>query len=113
MRTIKRYDVDFDKLFADDISLYYDIATKYLNLGTEDFTTAFETCKEAWVLADRWANIAANAGKMATMEGTSKTDLKDYCHRKYRQMQYIHEHCRMMYRIGENEIKQQRYSGQI
>ena len=113
MRTIKRYDVDFDKLFADDISLYYDIATKYLNIGTEDFTTAFETCKEAWVLADRWANIAANAGKMAVMEGTSKTDLKDYCHRKYRQMQYVHEHCRMMYRIGENEIKQQKYNGQI
>lgn len=107
-RAIKRHDVDFDKCFPEDMDDYYDIATTYLNIGTEDFVTAFDISKKAWVLADRWANIAANAGKLATMNVVNKTDLKDYCYRKYRQMQYIHEHCRMIYRIGENEVNQRR-----
>lgn len=105
MATIARKEVDFDKCFPEDMDQYYEIATSYLNLTTESFAQAFDISKKAWVLADRWANIAANAGKLATAHGENKTDLKDYCYRKYRQMQYIHEHCRILWRSGEEAVK--------
>jgi hypothetical protein len=103
--TIARKEVDFDKCFPEDVDQYYDIATSYLNITTEDFVTAFDISKKAWVLADRWNSIKANASKLATMHGCSKTDLKEYCHGKHRQMQYIHEHCRILWRSGEESVK--------
>ena len=105
---IEKRKTDFDSLFPEDLSQYYDMANVYLNLGTEDYATAFEVSKKAWVLADRWANISANAGKLAGMKKVNKTDLKDYCYRKYRQMQYIHEHCRMIWNKGEQAEREKR-----
>ena len=106
-QTITRKEVDIDKCFPDDIDQYYQIATDYLNLQTENPAGAFELSKKAWVLADRWSAIQANAGKLATMNGLSKTELKDYAYQKYRQMQLLHEHCRMVWRSGEDAIRRE------
>lgn len=106
--TIERRKTQFDELFPEDINQYYDIATKFLNLNQEDFGHAFEISKKAWVLSDRWACIAANAGKLALNNKVSKTELKDYCYRKYRQMQYIHEFCRVLWNKGEQSSREKR-----
>ncbi|AKN32404.1 hypothetical protein Ccar_16670 [Clostridium carboxidivorans P7] len=108
--TITRKKVDLDECFPEDIDQYYDLATQYINLTTEDCSHAFKLSQKAWVLADRWAAIAANAGKLAMNKDKkiNKTDLKDYCYRKYRQMQYIHEHCRMIWNKGEDAQKEKR-----
>lgn len=105
---IEKRKTDFDCLFPEDVNQYYDIANKFLNLSTEDHLTAFEISKRAWVLSDRWANIASNAGKLALKEKFNKTDLKDYCYRKYRQMQYIHEFTRMLWNKGEQGQREKR-----
>jgi hypothetical protein len=111
MLAIERKAVDFDGCFPEDIDQYYQIANQFLNLNTEDFATAFEISKKAWVLADRWANISANVGKLALSNKVNKTDLKDYCYRKYRQMQYIHEFSRMLWNKGEQGSKEKRIGG--
>lgn len=108
---IDRRQVDFDTCFPEDMDQYYDIANNFLNLSSEDYGTAFEISKKAWVLADRWASIAANASKLAALKSVNKTDLKDYCYRKYRQMQYIHEFCRVLWNKGEQASKEKRLGG--
>lgn len=105
---IEQRETDFDSLFPEDVNQYYDIANRFLNLSTEDHATAFEISKKAWVLSDRWANIAANASKLAAIKHVNKTDIKDYCYRKYRQMQYIHEFSRMLWNKGEQAEKEKR-----
>jgi hypothetical protein len=105
---IERKQVDFDACFQEDMDQYYDIANSFLNLSSEDHGTAFEISKKAWVLADRWASIAANASKLAALKAVNKTDLKDYCYRKYRQMQYIHEFCRVLWNKGEQASREKR-----
>jgi len=105
---ITRRKVDFDAYFQEDIDQYYDIANEFLNLTTEDFVQAFEISKKAWVLSDRWACIAANAGKLASSNKVNKTELKDYCYRKYRQMQYVHEFCRVLWNKGEQASREKR-----
>lgn len=107
-QTITRKEVDIDKCFPEDVDQYYSIATDYLNLQTENPAGAFELSKKAWVLADRWSAIQANAGKLATMHGLSKTELKDRSYQIYRQCQLMHEHCRMIYRLGEDAMRGQR-----
>lgn len=64
---------------VEDVNQYYDIANKFLNLSTEDHLTAFEISKKAWVLSDRWANIASNAGKLALKEKGVNHGRNNYC----------------------------------
>jgi hypothetical protein len=106
--SITRKDVELDKCFKEDSKQFYDLANEFINLTTEDFVRAFEISKKAWVLADRWACIAANASKLVLSSNANKTDLKDYCYRKYRSMQQIHEFTRVLWNKGEQSSKEKR-----
>lgn len=93
---------ELDKYFPEDTKQYYDLVEAFVSLTTEDHATAFELSKTAWGLADRWANIASNASKLALMhKDVNKTELKDYCYRKYQLLKYIHEFTRMLWNKGE------------
>ncbi len=106
--SIKRKKIELDECFPEDVEQYYEIAEQYLNLTTEDFASAFEISKKAWVLSDRWSALASDAGKLATMKKLNKTDIKDYCYRKYKQMSRIHEHTRMIWNKGELAVREKR-----
>lgn len=105
---ITRKAVDFDECFPEDIEQYYDLANKFINLTSEDYSTAFEISKKAWTLADRWGAISANASKLATIKHCSKTDLYKYCYQKYRQLQYMHEFTRILWNKGEQSSREKR-----
>lgn len=101
----KRVPTDFDDLFMEDIKQYYDLFTEYTRLVPEDYTRAYNLCIRALALADRWNDLSVSSGKLAKAKGESKTDLSKYIYGKYRQMQHIHEHCRMIWKVGEDEMK--------
>ncbi|WP_246637651.1 hypothetical protein [Crassaminicella profunda] len=96
-----RKTIELDDLFPEDIEKYCEIARNYMELTTENFAGAFEIAQKAWALADRWNDLQASASKLAAMKGVTKTELQKYCYGKYRQMQLIHEHCRSLWRVGE------------
>lgn len=104
---VDRVETELDTIFQEDLNQYYEVAEAYVNLAPEDIETAFELTKKAWVLADRWASLSVNASKLATMK-VNKTDIKDFCYRKHKMMQSIHEHCRVIYRLGEEDLKRKK-----
>lgn len=104
---IDRVVTELDHIFREDLEQYYEVAETYVNLAQEDTITAFELAKKAWVLADRWASLQLNASKLATLK-TNKTDVKEYCYKKYQLLKYIHEHARSIHRLGEEDLKRKR-----
>ena len=105
---ITQRETQFDSCFPDDINQYYELANEFANLTTEDYAKAFEISKKGWILADRWSSIASNASKLAALKKTSKTDLYKFCYEKYRQMQYVHEFCRVLWNKGEQASREKR-----
>ena len=81
------------------------MAVKYLNLTSEDYKTAYEITVKSWALAQRWSDISANAGKLASIKEVNKTDLSKWAYQRYRQLQLMHEHARSIWRIGEDFAK--------
>jgi hypothetical protein len=101
----KRKNVDFDSLFPEDIDQYYEFANSFAMLNSEDYTTAYNLSIKAWVLAERWNDIMAQASKLAILKNVNKTDLKDYCYGKYRQLHLAHEFTRCVYNKGERQTR--------
>ncbi|MCT4593155.1 MAG: hypothetical protein N4A57_02625 [Anaeromicrobium sp.] len=99
---MKRQSIELDNLFPQDIKQYYEVAHEYLELQPENFRGAFKLSQMAWALADRWNDILANISKLDITKGTTKSELQKYCYGKYRQMKLIHEHCRSIWRLGED-----------
>lgn len=105
---ITQKETQFDDCFLEDIEQYYELANQFANLKEDSFGLAFEISKKAWILADRWSSIAANASKLAALKKVSKTDLYQYCYQKYRQMQYVHEFSRVLWNKGEQASREKR-----
>ena len=95
----------YEALYPEDSKQYREIAKEYLNLQTEDYSTAYEITQNAWALAQRWSDIQSNVSKTATEKGISKSELRDWAYQRYRQLQLMHEHSRMIWGIGEREMK--------
>ncbi|GIM29877.1 hypothetical protein CPJCM30710_25430 [Clostridium polyendosporum] len=94
---------EYDEIFKEDLNLCYEVAESYVNLNSENYAGAFELSKNAWILADRGANLSAEASKLALSYKVGKTDLKDFCYRKYKLMEYIHEMSRIVWRYGQEK----------
>ena len=91
---------DFQKILPEDCKQYNNVSQRYLELIPEDGNTAFDLMKDSWALAQRWSEIQATTGKIANMDNADiqKTDFKTWAYQRYRQMQLIHESCRVIWR---------------
>lgn len=101
----------YESIFPEDSQQYREISKRYLKLTTEDYRGAYEITQDSWALAQRWSDIASNVAKIAQESGVSKTDLKDWCYQRYRQLQLMHEHARMVWGIGEREARELKAMG--
>jgi hypothetical protein len=99
----------YETIFPEDCKQYRDIARRYMNLTTEDYISAFDVAQQSWVLAQRWSDIQSNAAQLAIEQNVRKTDLRDWAYQRYRQLQLMHEHARMIWKAGEDEARQERY----
>jgi hypothetical protein len=95
---------DFDKILPQDCKQFNDVAKRYMNLDSTNGSEAFYLMKQSWALAQRWSEIQATTSKIASMDNIDiqKTDFKTWAYQRYRQMQLIHESCRVIWR-QENE----------
>ena len=95
----------FEDLLKEDCKQYRELAKRYLQVSTEQVVELFEIKKKAWALAQRWSDIQSNATKYAVENSISKTDFSTWAYQRYRQLQLMHEDSRMMWRMGEEELK--------
>jgi len=101
----------FDYLFQQEVEQHDEIMLRYLKLTTENFATAFKLAQKSLSLSDRWNDIAADAKKVATAHGLNKTDIQKWAYGKYRNMHLAHEHCRSIWRSGEDFNRQMQLRG--
>lgn len=96
---------DFQQVLPEDTAIYNKCAKKYLSLNSEDGETAFDLMKESWSIAQRWSEIQASTSKIANMDNVDimKTDFKTWAYQRYRQMQLIHESCRVIWRQANEQ----------
>jgi hypothetical protein len=97
--------ITFDDLFPEDCQQYETVSAEYISLASEDYETAYELTKKCWFLAQRWAEISANAGKLASMHRISKSGIHEWAYLKYRLMILAHEHCRMIWKQGKDDSR--------
>ncbi|MCP4990534.1 MAG: hypothetical protein GY928_32180 [Colwellia sp.] len=90
---------DFQKVLPEDSKQYREVSERYMKLTTENGTEAYDLMKLSWNLAQRWSEIQASTSKIAAMDHVDimKTDFKAWAYQRYRQMQLIHESCRMIW----------------
>ncbi len=108
---IDKRETEFSKLFPEDMKLYYSIMERYLALKPENYSGAYELSQDALAMEDRFANLTADAGKLALsneVSKASKSDIKDFCYRKLKIMEYVHEQARMVWNKGENGERKKR-----
>jgi hypothetical protein len=90
----------YESLFPEDCKQYREVSVRYKKLRPENYQEAYEIMILAWEYANRWSEIASNISILAVEQNVRKTDLKDYCYQRYRQMQLLHESARMLHRMG-------------
>ena len=106
---------DFQVILPDDCKQYNEVFKRYLDLNNENVDEAYKLMKESLALAQRWSEIQATSRKIhsASKADFSVTAFKDWSYQRYRQMQLVHESCRIIWRQAseyliwsrKNEIK--------
>jgi hypothetical protein len=104
-----RKPTSLDELFPQDIMDYYVTFQAYIDLNTENYTEADRLARKSLALADRWNELAADAEKIATDGGFKKTTIATYCLNKFSTMKKIHDHCRMIWNHGEDNVQRNNY----
>lgn len=109
---MKEIKSQFEKIVQEDFDQFREISRKFMNVKPEDTDTLYELAIDSWLLATRWSEIQSNASKIAIDLDVNKTDFKDYCYQKYRQLQEMHITARSWYRLSlqdkvANEIMQE------
>ncbi len=109
---MKEVKSQFEKIVQEDFNQFREISRKFMNVKPEDTDTLYELAIDSWLLATRWSEIQSNASKIAIDLDVNKTDFKDYCYQKYRQLQEMHITARSWYRLSledkvANEIMQE------
>jgi len=94
---------DFQLILPEDCGQYDEVFERYIDLATEDGDEAFYLAKTSLVLAQRWSEIQASTNKIVSMsdgdgKNVQKTDFKAWAYQRYRNLQLIHEHCRIIWR---------------
>jgi hypothetical protein len=102
---IDKRDEKYKSLFPEDIELYYEVFEKYINLIDENFSGAYELSKDALNVANRFVNLSFEASKLAFSSEFNKTDIKDFCYRKFKMLEYIHVQARMVWSRGVEREK--------
>ena len=97
---MKEIKSQFERIVQEDFDQFREISRKFMNVKAEDTETLYELAIDSWLLATRWSEIQSNASKMAIDFDVNKTDFKDYCYQKYRQLQEMHITCRSWYRLS-------------
>lgn len=97
---MKEVKSQFERIVQEDFNQFREISSKFMKVKPEDTDTLYELAIDSWLLATRWSEIQSNASKMAIDFEINKTDFKDYCYQKYRQLQEMHITCRSWYRLS-------------
>ena len=97
---MKEVKSQFEKIVQEDFNQFREISRKFMNVKPEDTDTLYELAIDSWLLATRWSEIQSNASKIAIDLDVNKTDFKDYCYQKYRQLQEMHITARSWYRLS-------------
>ena len=95
----------FEKIVQEDFNQFRELSKRFMEVKPEDASTLYELAIDSWLLATRWSEIQSNASKMAIEHDINKTDFKDYCYQKYRQLQEMHITCRSWYRLALEDMK--------
>ena len=96
----------YETIYPEDSRQYRELAKRYMKINVDKFAEAFEITKKSWALAQRWSDIQSNASVVAVENDVKKTDLSTWAYQRYRQLQNLHEHARMVWGIGEREAKE-------
>lgn len=97
---MKEIKSQFEKIVQEDFNQFREISKKFMNVKPEDTDTLYELAIDSWLLATRWSEIQSNASKIAIDLDINKTDFKDYCYQKYRQLQEMHITSRSWYKLS-------------
>ncbi len=89
----------------EDIQQYDEAMEDFYNLIQEDIEGAYSLAMVFMQLANRWSEIQLNANKYCTQLGVTRTAFKDYAYEKYRLSSKCHEFCRVVWRQGKEEYK--------
>jgi hypothetical protein len=101
----------YELIFPEDSQQYREIAKRYMKQTTEDYKGAYDIMQDSWALAQRWSDIQSNVSKLAVDKGVSKSELRDWCYQRYRQLQLMHESARMIWGMGEREARELKIMG--
>lgn len=92
-------------IFKDDLKQYKEILDAYDKLDTVDIDLAYDMAKTCLLLSDRWNEIMLSSSKYCLMLDTSKTTFEKWAYHKYRILMTMHEFCRVVWRQGKEEYK--------
>lgn len=93
----------FERIVQEDFNQFRELSATFMKVQPEDTETLYQLSVDSWLLATRWSEIQSNASKIAIDNDVNKTDFKDYCYQKYRQLQEMHITCRSWYRLAKED----------
>lgn len=93
----------FERIVQEDFNQFRELSATFMNVQPEDTKTLYQLSVDSWLLATRWSEIQSNASKIAIDNDVNKTDFKDYCYQKYRQLQEMHITVRSWYRLAKED----------
>ena len=100
---MKEVKSQFEKIVQEDFNQFREVSKTFMKVEPTDADTLYQLSIDSWLLATRWSEIQSNASKMAIDFDINKTDFKDYCYQKYRQLQEMHITCRSWYRLAKED----------
>ncbi len=89
----------------EDINQFSEALEEFYNLIQEDIEGAYSLAMVFMQLANRWSEIQLNSNKLCTQLGVTRTAFRDYAYEKYRIASKCHEFCRVVWRQGKEEYK--------
>jgi len=109
---MKEIKSQYESIVQEDFNQFREISRKFMNVKPEDVATLYDIAIESWLLATRWSEIQSNASKMALDYDFNKTEFREYCYQKYRQLQEMHITARSWYRLGLEDKRANDYIGE-
>lgn len=88
-----------------DIKQFQGAMEDFYDLTSEDIEKAYSLAMVFMQLANRWTEIQLNASKYCVVLEVSRTAFRDYAYEHYRQCSKAHEFCRVVWRQGKEEYK--------
>ena len=88
-----------------DIKQFQDAMEDFYNLIPEDIETAYQLAMVFMQIANRWSEIQLYSNKYCVALGVTRTAFKDYAYEKYRLASKAHEFCRVVWRQGKDDLR--------